>query len=86
MDESKLNPNDVIKPDANFNLIGYLSGGGSEIFTADKLTQLFENNFGETITPWLSDEGVECEVIRANRAQGWEKGKIRIKIEFIPND
>jgi hypothetical protein len=32
---------------------------------------------------WLGD-GVKCEVLLAQKT-GWHKGKIRLRIEFVPN-
>lgn len=34
---------------------------------------------------WFSEEGIPCEVLRFT-AQGWQKGKVRINLEFCPQD
>jgi hypothetical protein len=34
---------------------------------------------------WFSEEGIPCEVLRFT-AQGWQKGKVRINLEFCPLD
>ncbi len=34
---------------------------------------------------WFSQEGIPCEVLRFS-AQGWQKGKVRINLEFCPLD
>ena len=34
---------------------------------------------------WFSEEGVPCEVLRFT-ANGWQKGKVRIHLEFCPQD
>jgi hypothetical protein len=34
---------------------------------------------------WFSEEGVPCEVLRFT-ANGWQKGKVRLHLEFCPQD
>ncbi len=34
---------------------------------------------------WFSKEGIPCEVLRFT-ANGWQKGKVRISLEFCPQD
>lgn len=34
---------------------------------------------------WFTEDGVSCEVLRVEGG-GWQKGKVRFKLEFIPND
>jgi hypothetical protein len=34
---------------------------------------------------WFSEEGIPCEVLRFS-AQGWQRGKVRINLEFCPQD
>ncbi|HEY9708354.1 MAG TPA: KGK domain-containing protein [Oculatellaceae cyanobacterium] len=34
---------------------------------------------------WFSDEGIPCEVLRFS-SMGWQKGKVRIHLEFCPQD
>ncbi len=34
---------------------------------------------------WVGEEGVRCQVLLANRI-GWHKGKVRLRIEFIPDN
>ncbi len=34
---------------------------------------------------WFSDSGVECEVLKPEGG-GWQEGKVRFRLEFIPNN
>lgn len=34
---------------------------------------------------WFSDNGINCEVLRFG-ADGWQKGKVRISLEFCPEE
>ena len=34
---------------------------------------------------WFSEDGIPCEVLRFT-ASGWQKGKVRISLEFCPHD
>ncbi len=34
---------------------------------------------------WFSEEGIPCEVLRFS-SMGWQKGKVRIHLEFCPQD
>lgn len=34
---------------------------------------------------WFSDKGIDCEVLRFG-ATSWQKGKVRISLEFCPQD
>ena len=70
---SDLNPDDIIKP-----VDGYSSAIGLEICQASKITEMFEH-FGTLTT----DEGVACSVLKVG--ENWKSGKIRVKLEFIPD-
>ncbi|HEY9598850.1 MAG TPA: KGK domain-containing protein [Cyanophyceae cyanobacterium] len=34
---------------------------------------------------WFSEEGIPCEVLRFS-SKGWQKGKVRIRLEFCPQE
>ncbi len=34
---------------------------------------------------WFSEEGCKCEILRT-QGGGWQKGKIRFRLEFIPDE
>jgi KGK domain len=42
-----------------------------------------ENDWTEDNEGWFSD-GLECEALRFN-AQGWQRGRVRIRLEFSPD-
>lgn len=41
-----------------------------------------ENDWADENEGWFSD-GLECEALRFN-GQGWQRGKVRIRLEFLP--
>ena len=43
------------------------------------------NGWTEDKDAWFSEEGIPCEVLRFS-ANGWQKGKVRINLEFCPQD
>ena len=67
-------------------LIGHRTFRVSELADAIK-TQLEYGIQGWTQDKdaWFSEEGIPCEVLRFT-AQGWQKGKVRINLEFCPLD
>ena len=73
-----LNPDDIIKIPA----VDIYNPIGEELFHVSRVTGLLEN-LGTAITRWGSDEGVPCSVLKVG--EGWKSGKIRIKVEFIPD-
>lgn len=56
-------------------------------FTTDEMMQSIKNQIGirkDEEEKWLT-EGAECKVLRPN-SKGWQKGKVRIQIEFCPDE
>jgi hypothetical protein len=47
------------------------------------VTKVYHEN-SDTWNEWL-DTGVECEVLKMD-GHGWQKGKVRISLEFIPDE
>ncbi len=41
-------------------------------------------NMRET-NPWFTEKGGECEILRT-AGGGWQKGRFRIRLEFIPDN
>ncbi|MDZ8096705.1 MAG: KGK domain-containing protein [Nostoc sp. DedQUE05] len=35
--------------------------------------------------PWFTEKGGECEILRT-KGGGWQKGRFRIRLEFVPDD
>ncbi len=74
---SKINEHDVISMDAAKSLIGL------EVFKANQLPAGLKERWGtNAIEQWLN-EGIDCEVL-GETGGGWRKGKIRFRLEFIP--
>jgi hypothetical protein len=46
--------------------------------------QLYSNENSQPYQEW-SNTGVECEVLKMD-GNGWKKGKVRISLEFIPDE
>jgi hypothetical protein len=46
-----------------------------------KLSDLFP----KPLTSWFSRDGMECEILRVSGG-GWQKGKLRFRLEFIPDN
>lgn len=67
-------------------LIGHSTFRISE-FTSTLKQQMLEHGIGGITADksgWLDEEGIECEVLRFG-ANGWEKGRVRLHIEFCPD-
>lgn len=59
-----------------------------EEFTSVLKEEIVKNKIGggdQEKLVWFSEDGLSCEVLRFN-AQGWQKGKVRISLEFCPDD
>ena len=68
-------------------LIGHTTFRAEELAQALR-TQLLEHSIGgltEAKKHWLTEHGIDCEVLRFG-AEGWQKGKVRISLEFCPLD
>lgn len=56
-------------------------------FTTEEMRSSIGDNLRINVNEqenWVTG-GVECKVLRPN-GQGWQKGKVRIHIEFYPNE
>lgn len=52
----------------------------------DELAQVISDNsndWSEDCEAWF-DEGLECEALRFNSGMGWQRGRVRIRLEFAP--
>jgi hypothetical protein len=38
-----------------------------------------------TAKTWFG-EGLECEIVDVSRGGGWKEGKIRLRLEFVPDE
>jgi len=49
--------------------------------------QMIQHGFGSVSSDkaqWLSEDGIECEVLQFG-SNGWQKGKVRLYLEFAPD-
>ncbi|MGB7444859.1 MAG: KGK domain-containing protein [Coleofasciculaceae cyanobacterium] len=65
---------------------------GHRTFRVGELAEAIRNQleygiagWSEDKNSWFSEEGIPCEVLRFT-AQGWQKGKVRINLEFCPQE
>jgi hypothetical protein len=78
-----LNNNDVINTKSNI-LINH------ETFTSSEFLEKMREPLSITRSDragyeWIG-EGIDCEILACqNNTQGWQAGKLRIVVEFIPN-
>jgi KGK domain len=66
----------VLVPNATFKAREFL----------DALAQLVserEDEWSDEQEGWFNERGLSCEVLRFGN-QGWQKGRVRIRMEFIP--
>ncbi|BAU10303.1 KGK domain family protein [Leptolyngbya sp. NIES-3755] len=52
----------------------------------DQLAQVISeqsDEWSEDSEAWF-DEGLECEALRFNSGTGWQRGRVRIRLEFAP--
>jgi len=76
MSQIFLNDDDVVSMEAGQNFTKTTTSKIKEVKNALISEKL--SGFGN----WISD-GVQCQILLANRL-GWYKGKIRLRIEFVP--
>ncbi len=53
-----------------------------------KVVQLYTaaaNYLGSPHSNWFQEKGISCEVLKVEGG-GWQKGKIRFRVEFIPDE
>ncbi len=77
-----LDPDDVISMQPSASLVP-----SNATFKINQLKKTLQDRIGYNtgIQAWMED-GVECELLSASKGKGWQKGKIRIRIEFVPNE
>lgn len=74
----QLNEDEVISTSVKFlNL--------SKTFKVKELLELLTSYYNEKSVFKLFDKGLEIEVLRLG-AKGWRKGKVRFRLEFIPDE
>jgi hypothetical protein len=78
-----LGNNDVVSIDRKKSPLGFSTFKVIELTEnlANRMGQEFDN---ETLAAWIL-EGIPCEAMETTGG-GWQKGKVRISLEFIPDD
>lgn len=67
-------------------LIGHRTFRVGEISEAIRMQLEYGiSGWSEQKNAWFSEDGIPCEVLRFT-ANGWQKGKVRINLEFCPQD
>jgi hypothetical protein len=77
-----LNKNDVIRTDHNI-LVRHTTFTQSDLL--DEMRDYIRiSDQTEEIYNWIG-EGIDCQVLQCqSNAKGWQSGKLRITLEFIP--
>jgi hypothetical protein len=73
-----LEDDDVLSMNANENPVY------TPTIKVSQVLQKIRSSIGSSINEW-TETGAECEVLRASTA-GWRKGKVRLCIEFVPDE
>ncbi len=77
--ETNLADDDVV------NVIGSMPFDAGNISKMIQLRRSMKKHFGDSVNYWFRENGVECEVLRANGG-GWQKGRLRFRLEFVPDE
>jgi hypothetical protein len=80
MIEFELNDDDVVHMDPGQSMLS------TPTFKVEQLKERFrsyKNHLHPAIEEWVG-EGIRCEILRSGK--GWQKGKVRLQVQFIPNE
>ncbi len=77
MNEFPFNDDDVVSIDPEY------SGNQSRLLKTSWLKESVKRFLGSVASSWFG-EGVPCEVLRVGGS--WEKGRLRIRLEYIPDE
>ncbi|GAX37880.1 KGK domain-containing protein [Nodularia sp. NIES-3585] len=72
-----LQDSDVIHMESSKNL------GAGSTSRIGEIRQVIKNLFSYSPS-WISDDGVQCELLREGRR--WQSGRIRLRLEFVPDE
>lgn len=76
----KLQPDDVVNIDGSLNLVG------TQTCKASTLLEWLKTRLPDTsLHVSLVGDGAKCEVLFPD-GKGWKKGKVRLSLEFIPEE
>lgn len=82
MDKFNLNNDDVISMDASASLANTSTSTCEELITT--LQGILHYHLGTDAASNWSNDGVNCRVLQI-KGGGWQTGKVRVRIEFIPD-
>jgi KGK domain len=85
-DSSLLSNDEVLYVRAGSVLMSNATFKASEFL--DALAQLVserEDEWSDDQEGWFNERGLNCEVLRFGN-QGWQKGRVRIRMEFVPDE
>jgi hypothetical protein len=80
MIEFQLNDDDVVHMELGQSMLN------TPTFKVEQLKDRFRNyrnNLPPAIEEWVG-EGISCEILRPGG--GWQKGKVRLQVQFIPDE
>lgn len=85
MESFELNNNDVVSMDVAKSLVSCSTFKAEE--AASKMKSKFSMNNGALMLEahYFTEQGVKCELLKAD-GKGWRKGRVRFRLEFIPDD
>lgn len=84
MESIDLGGNDVLSMDLAKSLVSCSTFKAEEAISKMRAKFIY-NGCQQVEAPYFSQEGVRCELLRAN-GEGWRKGKVRFRLEFVPDD
>jgi hypothetical protein len=85
MDNFFLTDYDVVSLDSDGSFTKSPTATSKELLIAlgDRLSSNTELNT-TAMMDWVSD-GVACKILQAEEGGGWQTGKVRLRIEFLPD-
>lgn len=72
---------DVVQMEPNHSLVGNRTFTSVQFYLA--LRKLLVNT--QKDQEWV-EEGVDCYFLDASAGGGWQKGKMRLRLEFVPDE
>ena len=60
-----------------------ITGNTGQILRIQNFRQAMRKNLNNYAHQWL-DQGIECEILSTDGG-GWQKGRVYLRLEFIPN-
>lgn len=82
MNKFNLNDDDVVSMDAGASLNRTSTSTCEELIS--RLQGYIRGNLGDVIASDWCNDGVICRILQV-KGGGWQTGKVRIRIEFIPD-